>query len=258
MKKIIPFLAALLLVSCDDGDIISSELDFNDLALNACNIVTDGTNATYVFYKTDTENSESLVLTLTTADNILEAGNTYGPYALSASNVFEYRIFNSAPAADYFCSTIPPSTPRVNDVFAATSGTISITTTTTSEDDGDGIPSSIEGDDTIDSDGDGIPDYKDLDDDGDNVPTSQEGVVIVDGVIDLINSLDTDNDGIPNYLDPDDDGDGIPTKQEDLNGDLMPANDIDPNQVLPNYLTPDVDLSASPVITERMEHSYTG
>lgn len=250
-------LLAFSILSCDDGDIITTEVNFDDIPLNACDVVTNGSTANYVFYKINTDVGEGLVLTLSTTQNILQPGTTYGPFALSDTNVFEYRIFNSVPALDYFCSTIPPSSPRVNEVYAATTGEIFIQNAIFSQDDSDGIPASIEGDDDIQTDDDGIPDYLDIDDDGDNVPTEQEGVVIVDGVIDLVNSLDTDNDGVLNYLDADDDGDGIPTKQEDLNGDLMPANDISPNESLPNYLLSNIAIPADPVITERIEHSIT-
>lgn len=243
-------------MSCDDGDIITTDVDLSDISLNACNIIFNGTNYSYVFYKINPDTNEGLVFTLTTTDNLLTPGATYGPYGLSAANVFEYRTFNSTPENNYFCSTIPPSSPRVNDVFVATSGMFSIATSVSIEDDDDGILSSIEGDNSMDKDSDGIPDFKDLDDDGDNVPTAEEGVVVVDGVIDLINSLDTDNDGILNYLDDDDDGDGIPTKQEDLNRDRSPQNDFAFNQELPNYLLVNIAIEASPLINDRIQHTF--
>lgn len=255
MKKLILIFLLCAVLGCDDGDIITTEIDFDDIPLNVCDIISNGTTSSYVFYKLDSDAGEGLVLTLTTAENLLVPENTYGPFALSTTNVFEYRIFNGTPATDYFCSTIPPSSPTVRDVYSATDGEIFIQNIIFSQDDDDGIPASIEGGDDVQSDADGIPDYLDIDDDGDNVPTSQEGVVIVDGVIDLVNSLDTDNDGILNYLDPDDDGDGIPTKQEDVNRDLMPANDINPNEALPNYLLSNIAIPANPVITRSIENT---
>ena len=65
------------------------------------------------------------------------------------------------------------------------------------DDDNDGIPTSVEG--TRDTDGDGIPDARDPDDDNDSLLTVNEG------------TGDLDGDGKPDYLDPDDDGDGRPT-----------------------------------------------
>ncbi len=247
-------MAILLLTSCDDGDIITTDLDFEDTDLNACAIITDGTTFNHTFYKLNTANEEGLVLTLTTGDNILVENNTYGPYTISNTNVFEFRKFNGEPQSNYFCSAIPPSTPGINEVFAATSGTFTIETNITFQDDEDGIPADQEQEG--DTDGDGIPDFLDLDDDGDNIPTSLEGVVVVDGVIDLINSRDDDGDGILNYLDEDDDNDGIPTKQEDLNRDLNPANDFAPNQTLPNYRLSNITIPASPAVNERILHSF--
>ena len=53
------------------------------------------------------------------------------------------------------------------------------------DDDGDGIPNSVEG--FEDADGDGIPNYLDLDSDGDGIPDAVEG------------ADDYDKDGIPNF-----------------------------------------------------------
>ncbi len=55
------------------------------------------------------------------------------------------------------------------------------------DDDGDGIPTAIEG--SFDVDGDGIPNYLDLDSDGDGIPDAEEGLT------------DSDGDGIPDFLD---------------------------------------------------------
>lgn len=63
--------------------------------------------------------------------------------------------------------------------------------------DGDGIPNSVEGNDSVDMDGDGLPDPPNDDADGDDIPDSVEGVA------------DTDNDGDPNFQDFDSDNDGI-------------------------------------------------
>jgi hypothetical protein len=258
MKNILLLMIILLLASCDDGDIITTDLDFQDTDLQACAIITNGTTFNHTFYKLGNGNNEGLVLTLSTPDNIVEAiatsGIFYGPYAINSTNIFEFRKFSGEPNANYFCSAIPPSFPGINEVFAATSGTFTIETNIAFQDDEDGVPADQER--VGDTDGDGIPDSLDMDDDGDNIPTSLEGVILVGGVIDIVNSRDDDGDGILNYLDDDDDNDGIPTKQEDLNRDLNPANDFAPNQILPNYRTDAVAIASSPPVNQRILHTF--
>jgi parallel beta-helix repeat protein len=104
------------------------------------------------------------------------------------------------------------------------------------DDDGDGIPNSVEG--AGDSDGDGIHDYLDPDDDNDHVPTAQENPD-PNGDGDPSDAQDTNGDGIHDYLDPDDDGDGVRTADEDMNRDGDPTNDDTDGDGTPNYLDPD-------------------
>ncbi len=118
------------------------------------------------------------------------------------------------------------------------------------DDDGDGIPTALEGSDpngdgdpsdARDTDGNGVPDYLDEDDDGDGVPTAAEGAGDGSGTP---MAQDTDDDGTPDYLDDDDDGDGLLTEDEapDANGDgdVADAQDSDGNGT-PDYLDSDDD-----------------
>ena len=87
--------------------------------------------------------------------------------------------------------------------------------------DGDSVPDRIECPTVVagecrDSDMDGLPDYLDTDDDGDGIPTVDDG------------TNDEDGDSTPNYLDVDDDGDGIPTEIEAHDGDADGAPDVTP------------------------------
>jgi len=119
-----------------------------------------------------------------------------------------------------------------------------------SDDDGDGIPTSVEapGGVAIDSDGDGVPDYRDGDSDNDGVADGVE----VGG--DVNNPLDTDGDGVPDYRDVDSDNDGIPDlwengkKSLDANGDgrIDSALDVDGDGVL---AVVDTDDNSSKVVT---------
>ncbi|AZQ43773.1 hypothetical protein [Nonlabens ponticola] len=254
MKKILPLLIASIILSCDDGDIVVEDLDFDGVALQACLPTATTGDRDYVFYKIDQSNFESLSLEFSTSDDILTVDGTYSDFDLNNDNIVDYRRYNAAPDRDYFCGNVPPVSPRVTESFDAENGTFIITTTTFSLDDNDGIPSDLES--GLDSDNDGLPDNIDTDDDGDNVPTNQEGVVIVNGQISMNLSLDTDGDNIPNYLDPDDDGDGIPTIQEDLNGNLDPRDDLDEDET-PFYLNAEIRAEASTPINEYRPNSYT-
>ncbi|TAJ08181.1 hypothetical protein DMA11_21450 [Marinilabiliaceae bacterium JC017] len=100
------------------------------------------------------------------------------------------------------------------------------------DEDGDGIPTEVEGD--VDTDNDGTPDYQDTDSDDDGISDQVEGVVDTDndgtsdykdtdsdedGISDKVEgAVDTDNDGASDYKDTDSDDDGIPDSEES-NGD---------------------------------------
>lgn len=94
-------------------------------------------------------------------------------------------------------------------------------------DDGDGIPSFIEGVD--DPDADGLPNFEDDDSDGDTLLDADEAGD------DPLNPRDSDGDGIPDYLDLDSDGDTIPDEQEAA----APADPDDDG--IPNWLDLDSD-----------------
>lgn len=242
MKKILFILVAIIVAGCDDGDIIFEDLSFTNVAVAACEPVEGATSNSYVFYKLDRTNNESISLELTVPNDLINTNAIYGPYTLNATNKIEYRKFNGQPPTDYFCNSVPVTTPGVTELYTSRNGGIvTIETTSETEDDNDGIPAETEGF-INDTDGDGILDYLDSDDDGDNIPTSVEGTV------------DSDGDTFPDYLDDDDDGDGIKTRDEDLNGDLDPSNDIQPSG-LPAYLDNTVSVVASPAITQFRPHT---
>lgn len=238
-------ISVLSFYTCNDGDVIDVEFDF-DNTFEAC-----GTNG-LVFFKTRNNPSESLSIKITglTIEDILEVedDNIYeADFQLSTSNVFNYRTYsNTTLPNNLFCNDIPLSEIKIKKDLVSTSGNVHIKTVLT-EDDNDGIPANLEGkdpngdgnfDDALDTDGDGIPNYLDVDDDGDNVLTKDEKPN-PNGDNDLSDAQDTDNDGIPDYLDTDDDGDGVLTRDEENESqDQNPANDI--SIALANYLNPAV------------------
>ncbi|MCX7547674.1 hypothetical protein OS188_06895 [Xanthomarina sp. F1114] len=255
MKNLLVLLSFLLVLSsCDDGDVILIEMDFDD-SFEACGEL--------VFYNIRETPFESISLKIgnppITLDNIFEVEpNETNSYLVElvesefegtingSTNLLNYRSYNSS-ASNLFCSDIPPSDLQITQDLSSVSGTYTILNTLM-EDDDDGIPAEMEdinGNGNLyddDTDGDGIPNFLDEDDDGDNVLTKTE-LLDYDDTDDDDNPLtdpkDTDGDGIPNYLDNDDDGDGILTINEDVNQDLNPANDYT-NPNLPDYLNPDV------------------
>ena len=242
-KNFLLFILSFFLITCDDGDIIVIEFDFDDTFEVCKNLV---------FYNIKDNPAEAFSLLLTSDPNYdsieeilayeLSSDNVYASIVTSekifqfngTTNRFNYRTFNTI-SGDYFCSDIPPSDIVLISDDESTSGTATITTTLI-EDDGDGIPAwyedaNTDGDDDpttnpTDTDGDGIPDYLDDDDDGDNVRTAIENPNFDESIGDLLDPQDSDSDGIPDYKDIDDDNDGVLSRdEENQTQDQNPLND---------------------------------
>ena len=229
-----------MVLSCDDGDIITLILDF-DKELALCG---DENSDNYVIYDIKEDPYESLTFLFVSnnnSDNIFDPPET--PYVESftingSSNRFNYRTYDGDPSG-LICEEIPSSTVNIVDDYEATSGTVE-TMSTFVDDDNDDIPSELEdinqnGDlEDDDSDGDGIPNYKDADDDNDNVLTKDENPD-PNGDGDISDAQNTDGADLPDYLDTDDDNDGIITRYEDenLNGNLL--DDFAPGATAPRF-----------------------
>ena len=122
------FLAVLLiftfLQSCNDGDIIVTNFDFDDVDLKTCGEVGD-----YVFYKENTQSFESLSLKLGVQDSIYNEP-VINTYQLSAStNFVNYRRYDGRLGNNYFCRSIPPTSPIVLEDYMAVSGSAVVTVT---------------------------------------------------------------------------------------------------------------------------------
>ena len=237
--------------SCDDGDIITVELDFDETFL-ACG------ESDLVLYKTKEDPSESLSILISnyTLDAILTVGvdNTF---SVNKSATLYYRTYSDADLpSDLFCSDIPPN---INITLDEDSSCTAEINTILVEDDNDGILAALEdingnGDlEDDDTDGDGLPNYIDADDDGDNILTVNENPdPNSDGS--LVDAQDTDGDSIPDYLDADDDGDGVLTRDEENDSqDKNPANDITNSEVGADYLN--VDVATTVPATAYREHT---
>ena len=254
MRKIYSVLVVFfLLLSCDDGDIITVQLEFGD---------TFETCGELVVYKTKTDPDESLSLQITktpavTLESLLETEIDPAnplfvnlveatPQFSGSETIFNYRTYGSTIPNNLFCNDVPPANLNITQDYVS-NGVNAEFLITLIEDDGDGIPAELEdinnnGDlDDDDTDGDGLPNYLDDDDDGDNVKTSTENpnYSITDG---LANAQDTDSDGTPDYLDDDDDDDMVLTRDEENDSeDQNPTNDITNNSIGPDYLNSEVN-----------------
>ncbi len=235
MKKLLVFLFSILLLSCDDGDILITSFEFNDVDLQLCKGAKENE---YVFFKINQTINEAISYNFI-SETFSETNVTSEPIFIDLDNETNnliYRQFNSSITADYYCSNIPPSNILVTEELIGTSGRAEIVTQIVEEDDNDGVDSEVEG--NRDTDDDKIPDFKDQDDDNDNILTSAE---LSNGIPNNDDPRNTDNDELPDYLDPDDDNDGIPTIDEDLNNNGNPRDDDYDNDGTPNYLDNDDD-----------------
>ncbi|MHA6280685.1 hypothetical protein ACXYMT_10930 [Salinimicrobium sp. CAU 1759] len=242
MRKLLTLsFAALLLFSCNDGDIIVTDFNFEDPQLSWC-----GDNQSQVLYKINNSGVNEAIafrfdLTTTAPQFFLaEEGQLTIPLNATTNQVV-YRVFDGEVSRDYFCNKIPPVSPQVTREFRSTTGgevVITSTIANATDHDGDGVPSSLEGIATeIDTDNDGIPNYLDIDDDNDNILTRVEREVDAENTVG--DYPDSDNDGIPDYIDPDDDNDGVLTRNEDWNLNLNPADDQNDDGI-PHYLNPEI------------------
>lgn len=242
-------ISCILFSSCDDGDVITAELNFEDDLLQC-----DNNSDSFLIYKTRVDPSESLTVLIprnTTTEAIFREGTSETLNTNMSTIRFNYRTYNRDIVGDELCNVVSPADLMINEDYEADNGAEIIFNSTIIDDDLDGIPSVDEGRGVADADGnfpnaqdsddDTIPDYLDQDDDNDNVLTEDEiDEVNADGDDNpLTNPLDTDADGTPDYLDTDDDGDMIPTIEEDENQNMRPTDDtVNTNGMLvPFYLS---------------------
>lgn len=261
MLRYLILLIPIILISCNDGDIIVTNFDFEGQEINLCRTaqVNQPGNIKYVFSKINDETQEALAIEFITDEPILTETTDGTPYTITLNGtdaLVSYRIFDGEVTESYFCNAIPPSSPGVTEEYVSAEGTVVITVTGDRSDD-DGIPDAAEftlnGEEDLD--GDGLPNIYDFDDDGDNIPTSGEGAAITtNDEIDMENSEDSDGDGIPDFMDPDDDNDGVLTRNEDANRDNNPGNDRSGTVDLLDYLNDDIAVDHA--VNQYIVHAY--
>lgn len=239
MRQLSFVIIALVMLSfytCDEGDIISVDLSFND-DFSYCG------ETDLILYKTldDPVQSLSVLMENITIEDLLEVDETTNTIEIEKSGTLNYRQYSSNTSlTNLFCNEVPSSQVNIID-DDETDVTVFINTVLTDDDDNDGVSKEIEGT-TNDKDEDDILDYLDQDDDGDNVLTIDENPD-PNGDGNVSDAQDTDGDGTPDYLDDDDDGDGIKTiDEENDTQDQDPTNDktdVD-NPDVPDYLNANI------------------
>lgn len=117
MKKLVVAIVALFLIACDDGDFDVPSFDFEN-EVSSC--------GTYILHIENSSGTESLAITLSETDLPDAPGTT--ELAITAERIVNYRIYNGAIGADYFCQNLPPTEPLVIRELNAASGTIVLET----------------------------------------------------------------------------------------------------------------------------------
>lgn len=240
MRNALAVFFLVFFLSCDDGDIITVNIDF-DYNLSQC----ENNSDSYFIYNTKDDPSEAVIVVFprnTTNELFFTEATSENqtPLIVDGSSIrFIYRTYNrnitGTGTNSELCDAVIPADLTILEDYEAASGAEILITSTVIDDDEDGVPTEFEGadpngdgdfSDSLDTDGDGIFDYLDDDDDNDNVLTRQE--LNNDDTSDEdpnTNPLDTDGDGTPDYLDTDDDNDMVLTIDEDANGVNGPIDD---------------------------------
>ncbi len=116
MKKITLLFVTLSLFACNDGNFDVPAFEFSD-TINSC--------GNYILYKTNSNKTEVLVLTINESNFKQEAGET--TISIGGATKVSYRIFNEGINSDYFCQDIPPFAPTVLKELIADEGSVIIT-----------------------------------------------------------------------------------------------------------------------------------
>ena len=117
----------VLATSCDDGDLQIETLDFDSFSIETCD--SPITTATDVLFKINGD--EVLILELGAGLLVNEVTTEARTSALPSNSNLIYRIFDGSVTSGYFCDAIPPVSPVVIEEIIASSGTVSVTTTST-------------------------------------------------------------------------------------------------------------------------------
>lgn len=121
-------LITVLFSSCDDGDLTQVSFDFDASVADKCGSGTPD----FFIYKIQDQRALIIQLPENSFENEISADKTTPPLTLTINNTTNrliYREYSGTVTSNTMCSTVPVSNPIVTAERAATSGTITITTT---------------------------------------------------------------------------------------------------------------------------------
>ncbi|WP_459212955.1 hypothetical protein [Aquimarina rhabdastrellae] len=122
------FLNLFIFFSCSEGDVIETDINFEEQTLMYCNIENK-----HVFYKLQNNNTEVLFIEFSSSNFDPSPTTLPSPRNItfnSTTNRVVYRSFSEAIDPDtYFCSNIPPSQVNVQNELISTTGTATIAIT---------------------------------------------------------------------------------------------------------------------------------
>lgn len=110
-------------MACDDGDVIFTSFDFEEIDLQQCGDVGD-----YVFFKINNENRESLSLQIRAQDSILHVADTVVYTIDETTNRLFYRKYDGDIESNYFCNAIPAISPQVTEEYISSAGEATVIT----------------------------------------------------------------------------------------------------------------------------------
>lgn len=130
MTKILGFFAAaLLLVGCDDGDLVFEDINFDSVTAQRCdNKIYKLNNAEAIILKIGESATDASFLAAFPTEPTPENQ----PFTLSINNTTNkvvYRLYDGEVTNANICGSIPAAFPAILEEWEATSGTIEIFTT---------------------------------------------------------------------------------------------------------------------------------
>ncbi len=121
-NKLIISFSILVVLSCSDGEITISSIDFNEVVIQSCNT----TAAATLFFKI--KDNETIVLQIpagllksSVSENTIES-------SIPSQSALTYRTFQNKISSGYFCDVLPTLSPTLIKNATATSGSILINT----------------------------------------------------------------------------------------------------------------------------------
>lgn len=124
MKNLYVLCMALLLFSCDDGDLQIETIDFDSVDITTCESTVTTTST--IFFKIN--GTETLILELQSGVLKNEVSSEEITSLVPSQSQLTYRAFSDDVATAYFCDAIPTTTPSVIEEIEAEDGEILITT----------------------------------------------------------------------------------------------------------------------------------